>query len=313
MGVKVKIICDSISPVGVRLTTFEVEYPRIIHSEVMTHRALSRNAASSRAIPFDKILEQLTGIPSRFGGNQSGMQDNGEHTSLVNLENYYRARWGELGEVSAKDAWEEAKDAAIIFSKAFSSAGYHKQISNRLTEPFQTIKVLISATEWDNFFWLRCDEAADPTLKELADKMLLEYNSNEPTLLTSGDWHLPYITKEEQSEFSPEDVIIVSCARCAAVSYRNIDYSLEKCKEVYNRLVQTDKLHSSALEHCATPIQPEKYDDCQGVSTNSWMYPETWEKGISHVDRKKQLWSGNFKGFIQHRKTIKSENYTKEK
>ena len=73
-----RVVCDSISHDGVRLTTFECEYPRIIHSELMAHRMLSRNAASSRAIPFEKMLQQLDGKPVRFGAANKGMQDTGE-------------------------------------------------------------------------------------------------------------------------------------------------------------------------------------------------------------------------------------------
>jgi thymidylate synthase ThyX len=312
-GIKATVICDSICN-GVRLTTIECEYPRIIHAELLTHRMLSRNAASSRAIPFEKMLKQLIGMPVRFGANQAGMQDSGEHNTKVKGK-FNKLLLRHEDSTKAEDAWELAKRDAIFWSKAFSDAGYHKQICNRLTEPFQMIKVLITATEWENFFWLRCDEAADPTLQELARVMKEARDESEPQPLRAGDWHLPYITNlwhglaqeytyyadaERTEKLALEDAIKVSAARSAAVSYRNVDYSLDKSKEVYDRLVGAEKKHGSALEHQATPIHPSNSADC----------PTAWEEGISHADRDGNLWSGNFLGFIQHRKLLSGENYS---
>lgn len=330
-GVKATVVCDSVSPDGNRLVTFECEYPRIIHAEVMTHRMFSRNAASSRAIPLAKMLEQLHGMPVRFGPNQAGMQDTGvDHNAPVQLLRYtdfqsvydeelYEANvWG----AGPEYAWEQARDSAVEFAKAFSDAGYHKQICNRLTEPFQMMKVLISSTEMPNFFWLRKDEAADPTLQELANVMQQASEASTPTELGYGEWHLPYVCVErhggtgEQVFFlnepanwgeclGLEEAIKVSAARCAAVSYRNTDYDLEKSIQVYERLVGAEKKHGSALEHQAKVMVGARCD----IGINFPKYPNTWEDGISHMDKEGNLWSGNFKGFIQHRKTIKGENY----
>lgn len=324
MTIKAKVICDSVNEQGNRLTTFELEYPRIIHSEFMTHRMISRNAASSRAIPFDKMLQQLEGIPSRFGAAQKGMQDNGEeYTALIN-------NGGSLD--LPKEVWSQAKQSAVYFSKAFKEAGYHKQVFNRLTEPFQMIKVVASATEWDNFFWLRDDVMADPTIAELARKMKEAYEASTPQLLKAGELHLPYVDKftyytnpSSESDFSfcifedgkcipisTEQAIKVSAARCAAVSFRNEDYGLEKSEEVYARLVGDERKHSSALEHQATPIAKTVENIGTHMKQSDWVNvksdPPSWQKGISHIDRKKRFWSGNFCGWIQHRKTIDGEN-----
>jgi thymidylate synthase ThyX len=331
-SIKATVICDSISPDGVRLVTWELEYPRIIHAELMTHRMFSRNAASSRAIPAAKMMQQLTAKPVRFGANVSGMQDNGEHDGLISgRTNYIRLRSGDehafTDHLFADAAWEAAKEDAIFWSKAFADAGYHKQVFNRLTEPFQMMKTIVSATEFANFFWLRNDGAADPTLQELARCMLEALNSSTSDNLKAGHWHLPYVDTCRQTtvskyyldfdsteEISLEDAIKVSCARCAAVSYRNEDYGLEKCKELYDRLVGADRKHASALEHCATPMLGIEHLErlgnvgkCHNMLSN----PVTWQKGISHVDRDGNLWSGNFKGWIQYRKTIEGENYVK--
>lgn len=335
-GIKATIICDSICNY-VRLTTMEVEYPRIIHAEVMTHRMFSRNAASSRAIPFEKMLKQLYGKPVRFGANQAGMQDNGDHDALIYLDTFEvfdNPSDSELYEpvvygYDAERAWDIAKIEAIATSKAFADAGFHKQICNRLTEPFQMMKVLISATEWDNFFWLRCDEAADPTLQELARVMELAREDSKPFELRAGEWHLPYLGRsrgfveeiayfddfdsEDAQNYNLEDAIKVSAARCAAVSYRNVDYSLDKSKEVYDRLVGAEKKHGSALEHQATPMEVIGRWNTDGnfVHLNAPYEAWTWQDGVSHVDKGGNLWSANFKQWIQHRKLLSGENYTK--
>lgn len=325
--IKAKIILDSVSAVtGSRLTTFEIEYPRIVHSELMTHRMLSRNAASSRAIPFDKMLQQLNGIPSRFGQANKGMQDKGENYNSI-VFGWPQEYEGNVGSPAwyAEQAWEEAKQHAIFYSKAFHEAGYHKQIVNRLTETFQIMKTVVSATEWNNFFWLRCDEAADPTIAELAFKMKEVYDNNVPQVLQAGEWHLPYVYKDinkwhelayyldeaksRELEITLEEAIKVSCARTCAVSFRNVDYGLEKSEEVYQKLISDSKIHGSALEHAAKVMDSEEYGADGENIKNVPNCPETWEKGISHVDRDGNLWSGNFKGFIQHRKTIEGENH----
>jgi thymidylate synthase ThyX len=326
-GIKATILADSISAAGIRMLSLEIEYPRMILAELNTHRDKSRNSASSRAIPFNKMLTQLTARPVRFGEANPGMQDKG--VDFKAKVNYTDADFGYtvMNSLDPENAWDAAKESAVRFSKAFFKAGYHKQVYNRLTEPFQMMKTVISGTEWGNFFWLRDDEFADPTIAELARCMREAKDASTPRLLQAGEWHLPYVSTfvrfdgklvygdlvdGEVEEFSLEEAIKVSCARCAAVSYRNEDYGLEKCLELYERLVGSNKKHASALEHCATPM--EKSDDSLAVFdkefvVNVTMWPHTWQEGISHVDRKGQLWSGNLRGFIQYRKTIKGENY----
>lgn len=346
-GIKVTILADSINAMGNRMITFELEYPRLILAELNTHRALSKNSFSSRAVPFEKMLNQLTGIPVRFGANQGGMQDKGEDfRAKVRLKEWSECTDGgyfvpgffqeDSDEHFPEDAWELAKESAIAFARAFKEAGYHKQVYNRLLEPFQMMKTVLSGTELSNFFWLRDDELADPTLGELARLMRLAANHSQPRLLAPGMWHLPYIDwfmdggkqiawidyvpddlskPVERTYLSIEDAIKVSCARCAAVSYRNEGYGLMKSTELFERLVGSDKKHASALEHCATPIASApaiKGEDgtlVGGRRLNMPFWPETWAEGISHVDREGNLWSGNLMGWIQYRKLVKGENY----
>jgi hypothetical protein len=329
-GIKVTILADSISKAGKRMLTFELEYPRLILAELNTHKMLSKNSYSSRAVPFEKMLKQLQGRPVRFGANQAGMQDKGEDfDALVRLPVDMGMEGVQLFPYTNVQAWEIAKQEAIKMAQAFKEAGYHKQVYNRLLEPWQMQKTVLSGTETSNFFWLRDHGDADPTIAELARCMREAVEASEPETLHPGEWHLPYVDYDMddmgrqlfyledevgvQTILSLEDAIKVSCARCAAVSYRNEGYGLEKSIELYERLIGSDRKHASALEHCATPVReygyyPSTTGGPMFIQNNLWV-PMTWEEGITHVDRKGRLWSGNLCGWIQHRKLIPGENY----
>lgn len=311
-GISATVIADSVSEEGVRLLTFELVYPRIIHSEFLVHRQFSRNSASSRAIPFKKMIENLGAQPVRFGQANPGMQDKGEDFHAEVGAGYSPEEWWQLAELSA-----------VNFSREFYEAGYAKQVYNRPLECFQFMKTIVTATEWENWFWLREDAAADPTIEYLARVMREAKDASEPETLKAGEYHLPYVessrdaagkqyfwwylTPTEKLPLTVEEAIKVSAARSAAVSFRNVDYGLPKCLEVYERLVGDERKHSSSLEHQCSPIMP-KHDGLVSMLQNHPSYPETWQEGISHADRDGQLWSGNMRGFIQHRKLIDGEN-----
>lgn len=320
-NIKATVLAHSTCEKRTEMITYELEFPRMVLAELATHRMLSKNAASSRAIPFEKMEKQLIAEPVRFGEANPGMQDKGEDC--------YKLIWDDAENAySPETMWQKAKQAALKYSKQFYKTGYHKQVYNRLTEPFQMIKIVLSGTEWDNFFWLRDDDAADPTIRELAVCMKKALEWSTPNLLQPGDWHLPYIESERGSSgklkyyvwevskgddqsygmriekyLTVDEALKMSAARCAATSYRNENYELEKCEEVFARLMGSEKKHSSPTEHAATPIRGNQ--GCVNVSNN----PNTWEKGITHMDRDYNLWSGNLKHWIQHRKLIPGENY----
>ncbi|HBT8980330.1 TPA: hypothetical protein MCM29_005069 [Klebsiella pneumoniae] len=317
--VSAKIIADSISKDGQRITTFELEYPRIIHSELMTHRLFSRNAASSRAIPVKKLIDMIRNepaMPVRFGANQPGMQDKGEeHTALV------------LNHFSPRRAWTIAAEDAAFWAEAFAEAGYHKQTANRLLEPFQRMKTVLTATEFENFWWLRVDADADPTIEALAIAMHKEYEASEPELLQPGQWHTPYVehfyeniglegddvwvfcgyyVEDENGEkviLDVEEAKAISSSCCAQVSYRRLNATKDKALDIYSRLLSGDKVHASPFEHQATPMQ-----ETDGYK-NMQEYKCGWEVGVTHMDRDGDLWSANFKGWIQHRQLL--NNHTK--
>ncbi len=310
-GIKATTLLDSISSSGVGITTFIVEYPRMILAELNTHRMLSRNSASSRAIPFDKMVTQLTARPVRFGEANPGMQDKGEefHQPVFYEEAYEY--------FSPEEYWEIAKDTAQKLAHGYHCAGYHKQITNRLVDPFQMVKTVISGTEWENFFWLRNHASADPTFAELARVMQQAMQESFPQTLLPGEWHLPYVTSrrddngkmeywlDSETQLCVDDALKVSAARCAAVSYRNTDYKLEKCRQVHDKLVGDDRKHGSAMEHQAKSMTGLDAGGEITFVTN----PKTWEPGITHMDSEFNLWSGNFQGWIQYRKLIPGENY----
>ena len=306
MEISVKIIADSISSVnGKRLTTFEIQYPRVIHSELMTHRMLSKNCASSRAIPVQKVIDMVRENPATpiyWGKNQPGMQAKEELTGVALYE--------------VEEMWEEAALEAVRYAEMMSEEGAHKQIVNRILEPFQWMKTVITGTEWENFFYLRNHEAAQPEIAHLAKLMEEEYRDNVPTTLNPGDWHLPYYhegywkfegwnTDNKPCSYwgeSLEDAIAISVSCCAQTSYRTTDDSLEKAQKVLNRLnldgKSDDPAHASPAEHQGTPIDVEAAEnlarECDG-----------WMDGVTSYHKELGFMSGNLAGFIQYRQLIK--------
>lgn len=289
--IKATIIADSVSAhTGQRITTFELEYHRYIHSELMTHRQFSRNAASSRAIPIDKMIEQVhanPAVPTHWGLNQAGMQ----------------AKDVQADRDACEEAWHTARCAAMFHAYKLQLLGLHKQIVNRVLEPFQMMKTLVTATNFDNFFNLRCHKDAQPEIKMLADKMYQAMQESKPEVLEAGEWHTPYvrhsrnvdgqliylITNETElpSIVDVETAIKISCSCSAQVSYRKNDTSLEKAMAIYDKLVNSEPVHASAFEHCATPIDIESTSD-----------------GITHFDVNDVPYSGNFTNWVQFRQTI---------
>lgn len=291
------IIADSISPQGVRLTTFELTYPRFIHSELMTHRVFSRNAQSSRAVPVSKAIDLAKEhyTPFIWGKNKAGMSSNETlDQDAINACAYY---------------WNHAVNVCKETASKLASAGLHKQLANRCLEWFSPIKVVVTATEWDNFFWLRIDpEAAQPEIVELASQMHFEMQNSHPQELKPGQWHLPYVgtwfqVEEHQQfyvklesgeviEISLETAKKVSAGCCAAVSYRN-NPSIEKCLEIWEKLFSGPKPHLSPVEHLATPLEYlSNRDDVE------------FPYGATHMDRDGNYWSANFKGWLQCRQCL---------
>lgn len=293
-NITAKVICDSVSPDGVRITTLEIEYPRFIHGEFMTHRSLSKNSSSSRAIPIQKMLDQIESnmaIPIYWGKNKSGMQ------AVEEVSKFDEAKSVLNWERSFNYTKERVLDMVDI--------GLHKQVPNRLTEPFQMMKVVVTGTDWDNFFNLRIHPDAQPEICMLAYKIYKAMEESEPVKLKVRDWHLPYVNigwsgrgdityfNENFDVIDLEDAIKISASCCAQVSYRNTDMSLEKADKIFNMLIKSDVLHASCFEHLATPIRNQ-----EGLING-------WDFGITHQNKQGQLFSGNLRGWISYRQQLK--------
>jgi len=321
-NISATIIAYSKSAVdGKEIITYELEYHRYIHSELMTHRTFSRNAASSRAIPVSKMIDLVRtspAVPIHWGKNQAGMQANEECNNKVSMDwDYYN---DEPVHGTPEDAWAEASSHAMYKAECFNEAGYHKQITNRLLEPFQMIKVVVTATEWDNFFWLRFHKAAQPEIQELARCMLVAKKRSVVEVLQVGEWHTPYVghwRDEDGLKYVLEDedgqgffcnvqeALKVSASCCAQVSYRKTDDSLEKADKVWQMLTTDERIHSSPTEHQATPMEMVDWD----YNYSALDMTDT-PKGYTHADKNNKFWSNNFCCWIQHRALIANNNCT---
>ena len=277
MTITAKVICDSSSDsCRRRITTMELKYPRFIHSEFMTHRVFSRNASSSRAIPVARQIEMIKedpAMPIHWGKNQPGMQAKEENTALVDMS------WCDdctAYQCDAESAWLTAMNYAISVATALNNAGYHKQIVNRILEPFSHITVLVTSDSWGNFFALRDHEDAQPEIRELARVMKAAMETSTPKSLGLGEWHLPYLDDEDLANINNHmaessitrhkpnkwDVCMMACAvsaaRCARVSYLTHDKkrpTLEEDMNLFYRLAHANPPHMSPCEHQAHPCR----------------------------------------------------------
>jgi thymidylate synthase ThyX len=240
--IQAKIIKDSINRLDTRLTTWELTYPRFIHSEIMTHRTLSKNSASSRAIPVSKMIKNIEdnpAMPERWGKTGKGMQDHGEL---------------DMGSTRVcQELWLSARDQMISVTQKLLDQKLHKQVANRILEPFSHMTIICSGTEWENFFSLRAHPDAQPEFQILAYKMLDLYNESIPDNLGWGDWHIPYYT-DLLEDLSIEDKLKVATARCARVSYLNFDGKIEIAKDIELHDMLLESGHFSPFEHCAQTV-----------------------------------------------------------
>lgn len=256
-----RVLADSVNPAGIRLTTMEWTYPRFIHAEIMTHRQLSRNSASSRAIPLQKMIERVMEnpvFPLHWGKNQKGMQA----TAELSLEQ----------KLLAAHDWLYARAEAVRYARRLEDIGLHKQIGNRLLEPWMWITVIVSATNFENLFALRCHPDAEPHFQYLADKARTALDCSLPKAINWGGWHLPlfgfvYDKFGNRIDIAGDEEVVqdsfglypqkISAARCARVSYlthegkRNVEEDIV----LYERLASHRPMHASPLEHPAQAVE----------------------------------------------------------
>jgi hypothetical protein len=323
---QVEVILASQGPHQKPIYTIRLRYPRIIHGEIMTHRLFSRNARSSRAVPVKTMLLETTTIPFvpwHWGKNQKGMQASEECSEFVRgtLPDAYKNPIM----LTREQAWLEARDQAVATAEAMMDAGYHKQIPNRLLEPFSWIDTLITTTDFDNFLWLRDHEDAEPHLQDLARLVKQAVESAKIVQIDVGYWHLPYIKDEDwenclslvktqhgarANNFQVfKELRKISAARCAWISYKpfggQTNENFEREMKTYAMLISSDRLHASPMEHQATPdfkitIEGMMLDE-EGNDKEHLGVRDFWNSPRKH---------GNLEGYIQARKLLPNEVYS---
>ncbi len=302
MAFDAKILADSVTPRGDRLTTLEATFPRFVLAEFNTHRVFSRNSASSRAIPVAKQLRRVIEhpyVPIEFGSNQPGMQAGPALAGAARDDaetEWLRARDDAVRHVlslmASPELVAEADPIACldqIEEKLRDPArrpgdwlNVHKQVANRLLEPFMWHTVIVSSTTWENFFRLRCHPDAQPEIQRIALAMRDALESSTPDQLDAGEWHLPLIGPSDRQEAtSEEELVKVSVGRCARVSYLTHDGTrdLSADLKLYDRLRESG--HMSPMEHPARPM--------------------------TQSELRESRWCGNFEGWCSHRKQIPGE------
>lgn len=288
------ILASRHAETGHTLHTLLLRYPRWIHAEARTHRLmkigegmeislptpslmedenLSRNAASSRAIPVTKLIDDILAdpaMPIHWGKAQKGMQ------AFEELDHSARE--------TCRFAWERAMRNAIREAREMLDCGAHKQLVNRILEPFSHITVVVSGTQWTNFLALRDHPDAEPHIQMLAREIRQALEGADVQELRPGEWHLPFVSPNERTNL--DDAIKLSVARCASTSFRTVDgfdMTLDRAVEIYEKLRSSKPIHASPFEHVA--LADDRIAD-------EWVTP------VSH---------GNFTGFRQLRKTLPNE------
>lgn len=302
--IQAKVVADSLSPYGDRLTSLEVIMPRPILAEFNTHRMFTRNSASSRAIPYEKMLEMVTTkpfVPMRWQKGHKGMQGTEYFESSKEIH-------------QLESLWETARARQVIVASDLYSANATKQIINRLLEPFMYHKVLVSATEWENFYTQRRSGFAEIHMKQVADCIYTAMEQSTPVKLEPGEWHIPYtvdssverrLRKEaglRKTNTKPLETALqikIGVARCARVSYTTIDAEVNAF-DYTKDLALHDKLkndgHWSPFEHCARVMTRDEYYTF--IKGRLIPDPTTGELNVREEDTG---WCNNFRGFIQYR------------
>lgn len=300
MAYSAKVLKDSIAAhqwpnrveVGARLITLEVTFPRIVLAEFNTHRVFSRNSASSRAIPVEKMLQRVKDdpfIPVYWGKNQKGMQAAEELSPEA--------------QALALEQWLLARDSAVATVQRLQlpDIDLHKQIANRLLEPWLWQTVIVTATEWDNWRALRRSKEAQPEIRHAADMIDDVIAASTPTPVLEGEWHLPLVDDRfdlEVAGFSIDDIVKVCVGRCCRVSYLTHDGKRDPRADIdlYDRLLKSG--HMSPFEHAARPMTRLECKAKYGVPGQYIGDDSTPQKNFA----------GNLRGWVQARKEIPRED-----
>lgn len=302
---------DSITEYGERLTTMVLTLPRIVLAELNTHRVFSRSSASSRAIPVEKLIARVKEdpfFPAYWGKNQKGMQ------AEVELS--------EDEIVGCRQDWLGAAESAIQHAQRLLARGVHKQITNRLLEPFLWHTVIISATEWSNWDHLRVDKEAQPEIRVGAEMVLQHRSGSRPKLLSSAEWHQPFSMADDRDVLiedpdergtrrpDAEELVRVAVGRSARVSYLNHDGKRDLVDDLglAGRVLKSG--HMAPWEHVARPMTSEERTMFAQLKWSA--RPDSTLTGIGNfgmdwVNVGTDHFLGNFNGWVQARKRIYGE------
>ena len=304
-----RVILDSIGPNGARLTTFELTLPRIVLAEFNTHRMFARNSASSRAIPVEKMLRRVLEdpfVPEYWGKNQKGMQAEQE---LLKEE-----------QECAEEEWLYARDRAVDSARSLLNIGVHKQLTNRLIEPWLWHTIIFTATELDNFYALRANKMAQPEFRTPAEMLLDVYHASKPMELEAGEWHLPLVTNYEvflsdathrtwkrpnvEEDGRMRDQVMdqdewkywakVSVSRCARISYLTHEGKRDLSEDIAKHDELLTNGHMSPFEHPAMALTRTQWQALARSMANEWI--------------ERRIPTGNFWGWHQYRKTLRNEH-----
>lgn len=347
MGNKIKaeIIADSICPRGHRLTTFVLTFPRFILAELNTHRLFSRNSASSRAIPFEKMVKMVEEdpfIPIAWQKDHKGMQGS-EYISEKMIQDW------------SVEKWLESRDNAVNLAKQLNQGGVTKQLCNRLLEPFMWHTVILTASEFDNFFELRCpkyeyskdiyfksrkdyenyyeeihNKANDDRttldwlsinkgqseihMMELAECMRDARNESIPKQLQAGEWHIPFGDRIDNDRLEEVNRITntgdyhpdQTKTKIATARCARVSYLNFEGKDDYEADI---KLYNTLL--ASGHFSP--FEHCAQVMDdeeyNNYYKGYLCDNGTqTYAYPESKGWCNNFRGFIQYRHLIENGN-----
>lgn len=325
-----EIVADSLSPQGDRLTSLLITFPRIILSELLTHRMLSKNTSSSRAIPFNKMVEAVQNnpfIPIAWQKEHKGMQGS---EYLIDVKDI----------ADAQSVWLSARDEAIIQAEMLSkNEGVTKQLCNRLLEPFMWTTMLITGSKegWDNFFSLRCPSysisnlidgddrvfkskkdflkeldynpifpdtnldwlslnkgQAEIHMMDLSEKIYDAVNESFPTQILPTMWHVPFRKKINELypevENDSEDIVKISVSMAARASYTVV--GTEKILTKEGHISLHDRLLTQDPPH-SSPME----HCCLCVSE------EEYNNSFKGVEKG---WFRNYRGFKSYREIVEN-------
>lgn len=279
METAARVVLDSISPRGDRLTTLEVTMHRFVLAEFNTHRIFSRNSASSRAIPVEKQLERVKNDPAypvSWPCEKPGMSGGTELEGgdLEDAKLFYK--------FVHEKVWREVD--AYLKMHPEKPERLHKSVLNRFLEPFMWHTVLVSSTGWENFRQLRCSPQAQPEMRVAAEHMMAALDASTPTELDYGRWHMPFTEDKEElfdRGFNPLDLLYISSTRCGRISYLTHGTGVKEPADDLTKgreMAEAQPMHASPFEHVARPLERGELGDSNFWGW--WQFREELQFGI---------------------------------